>query len=63
MSRWIFSLKNNYSKLAVYRNECWREEYDFKCYGFSDADFLELEEDLRKTDIGKMGRMIICPTL
>ncbi len=27
----------------------------FKCYGFSDADFLELEEDLRKTDIGKMG--------
>ena len=54
-SRWIFSLKDDYSKLVVYRNERWSEEYDFKCYGFSDADFLELEKDLRKTDIGKMG--------
>ena len=54
-SRWIFSLKDDYSKLVVYRNERWSEEYDFKCYGFSDADFLELEEELRKTDIGKMG--------
>ena len=28
-SRWIFSLKDDYSKLVVYRNERWSEEYDF----------------------------------
>ena len=53
--RWIISYKTGYSRLVVFRNDERVMEDDFSYYGFSDAELLEIEDDIRKTDVNRIG--------